>query len=87
MKRIVMVFGFACLVCGFVKAQEQKQVAERQALEWRLANEAKMQEAGVMFGQVVKGIDVVAAIEKAGTQSGKPTEKVIIESVTITEAD
>ena len=40
-----------------------------------------------LFGKVVKGGDVVAAIEAVGSRSGKPTEKVTIESVTITEAD
>ena len=39
-----------------------------------------------LFGQVVKGLDVVAAIDKVGTGSGRPTETVTIESVTITEA-
>jgi cyclophilin family peptidyl-prolyl cis-trans isomerase len=39
-----------------------------------------------LFGKVVKGLDVVAAIDAIGTGSGKPTEKVVIESVTITEA-
>jgi len=38
-----------------------------------------------LFGKVVAGIDVVAAIDAIGTQSGAPTERVIIESVTITE--
>jgi cyclophilin family peptidyl-prolyl cis-trans isomerase len=40
-----------------------------------------------LFGKVVKGLDVVTAIESAGSRSGAPSEKVIIESVTITEAD
>lgn len=40
-----------------------------------------------LFGKVVKGLDVVAAIDAVGTRSGKPTERVTIESVTITEAD
>lgn len=40
-----------------------------------------------LFGKVVKGLDVVADIESVGTQSGTPTEKVTINSVTITEAD
>jgi cyclophilin family peptidyl-prolyl cis-trans isomerase len=40
-----------------------------------------------LFGKVVKGLEVVADIEKVGTQSGKPTETVTINSVTITEAD
>ena len=40
-----------------------------------------------LFGKVVKGLDVVAAIDAIGTQSGTPKETVTIESVTITEAD
>lgn len=40
-----------------------------------------------LFGQIVKGLEVITAIEAIGTQSGKPTERVVIESVTITEAD
>lgn len=40
-----------------------------------------------LFGKVVKGLDVVAAIDAVGTRSGKPTERVTIESVNITEAD
>jgi cyclophilin family peptidyl-prolyl cis-trans isomerase len=39
-----------------------------------------------LFGQVVKGLDVVAAIDAIGTPSGRPKESVVIESVTITEA-
>ncbi len=37
------------------------------------------------FGKVVKGLDVVAAINDVGTPSGKPREPVVIESVTINE--
>jgi len=40
-----------------------------------------------LFGKVVAGMDVVAAIEAVGTSSGSPKETVTIESVTITEAD
>jgi peptidylprolyl isomerase len=40
-----------------------------------------------LFGKVVSGLDVVAAINEVGTGSGKPTELVTIESVTITEKD
>jgi cyclophilin family peptidyl-prolyl cis-trans isomerase len=40
-----------------------------------------------LFGKVVSGVDVVAAIDAVGSASGKPTESVVIESVTITEAD
>ena len=40
-----------------------------------------------LFGQVVKGLDVLEAIEAAGTRSGAPTEEVKINSVRITEAD
>ena len=41
-----------------------------------------------LFGKVVKGLDVVDAIEKVETGRGdKPVTAVIIESVTISEAD
>jgi cyclophilin family peptidyl-prolyl cis-trans isomerase len=40
-----------------------------------------------LFGKVVKGIETVEAIEALGSQSGKPSEQVVIESVTITEAE
>jgi peptidylprolyl isomerase len=40
-----------------------------------------------LFGQVVKGLDVVKAIESVGSRGGAPSEKVIIESVAITEAE
>lgn len=40
-----------------------------------------------LFGKVIAGLDVVAAIDATGTGSGKPKQKVTIESVTITEAD
>jgi len=40
-----------------------------------------------LFGKVVKGMDVVSAIDATGTPSGKPKERVVIESVTITEGE
>jgi len=40
-----------------------------------------------LFGKVISGLDVVATIDAIGTGSGKPKEKVTIESVTITESD
>jgi cyclophilin family peptidyl-prolyl cis-trans isomerase len=40
-----------------------------------------------LFGKVVSGLDVVAAVDAIGTSSGTPKERVVIESVTITEAD
>jgi cyclophilin family peptidyl-prolyl cis-trans isomerase len=40
-----------------------------------------------LFGKAVSGLDVVAALEGVGTNSGAPREKVAIESVTITESD
>ena len=41
-----------------------------------------------LFGKVVKGLEVVAAIDAVGSPgAGTPKEKVVIESVTITEAD
>jgi cyclophilin family peptidyl-prolyl cis-trans isomerase len=40
-----------------------------------------------LFGKAVAGLDVVAELEKAGSRSGKPSERVAIESIEITEAD
>jgi peptidylprolyl isomerase len=39
-----------------------------------------------LFGKVVKGLDVVATINDTGSPSGKPRERVVIESVTVHEA-
>jgi cyclophilin family peptidyl-prolyl cis-trans isomerase len=39
-----------------------------------------------LFGKVVKGLDVVQAINDLGTSSGTPQQRVVIESVTITES-
>jgi peptidylprolyl isomerase len=38
-----------------------------------------------LFGKVVAGMDVVAAIDAIGSPSGKPKEQVTIESVMVTE--
>ena len=41
-----------------------------------------------LFGKVVKGLDVVSAIDAVGSPgAGTPREKVVIDSVTITESD
>jgi cyclophilin family peptidyl-prolyl cis-trans isomerase len=40
-----------------------------------------------LFGKVITGLDVVKSIESVGSRSGSPSEDVIIESVTVTEAD
>jgi cyclophilin family peptidyl-prolyl cis-trans isomerase len=40
-----------------------------------------------LFGKVISGLDTVAAIDAVGTRSGKPTQSVTIESVSITEID
>jgi len=40
-----------------------------------------------LFGQVVKGSDVVAAIDKLGSSSGRPQEKIVMEEVKVTESD
>ena len=40
-----------------------------------------------LFGAVVSGGDVIEKIDGLGTQSGKPKERVVIESVTIAEGD
>ena len=39
------------------------------------------------FGEIVTGSEVVARIDAVGTRSGAPSEKVVIESVTIEEKD
>jgi cyclophilin family peptidyl-prolyl cis-trans isomerase len=40
-----------------------------------------------LFGKVVSGLDVVSKIDALGSRSGDPKEKVVIESVTITESE
>jgi cyclophilin family peptidyl-prolyl cis-trans isomerase len=40
-----------------------------------------------LFGEVVSGHEVIKTINDLGTRSGKPTERVVIESVTIEEKD
>jgi cyclophilin family peptidyl-prolyl cis-trans isomerase len=40
-----------------------------------------------LFGKVVAGLDVVAAVDAIGTSSGTPKETITIESVTIGEAE
>jgi peptidylprolyl isomerase len=40
-----------------------------------------------LFGKVVSGLDVVAAIDAIGTSGGSPKEKIVIQSVTIDEQD
>lgn len=40
-----------------------------------------------LFGKVVNGLDVIKSIESVGSRSGSPSEEVVIESVTVTEAD
>jgi cyclophilin family peptidyl-prolyl cis-trans isomerase len=40
-----------------------------------------------LFGKVVKGLETVAAIDAIGSRSGTPSEQVVIESVSITEAE
>jgi cyclophilin family peptidyl-prolyl cis-trans isomerase len=41
--------------------------------------------AYALFGSVIKGLDVVDAIEKVGSPSGRPSESVTINSVVIEE--
>lgn len=47
----------------------------------------KLPPAYSIFGKVVKGLDVLSAIEAVGSRSGTPSEPVTIESVTITESE
>ncbi len=39
-----------------------------------------------LFGKVISGLDVVANIDAVGTSSGQPKQRVLIESVSITES-
>jgi cyclophilin family peptidyl-prolyl cis-trans isomerase len=38
-----------------------------------------------LFGKVVRGLDVVTVINDLGSKSGQPKERVVIESVTVSE--
>jgi cyclophilin family peptidyl-prolyl cis-trans isomerase len=40
-----------------------------------------------LFGKVVSGLDVVAAIDAVGTGAGRPIERVVVESVVVTESE
>jgi cyclophilin family peptidyl-prolyl cis-trans isomerase len=40
-----------------------------------------------LFGKAVSGLDTISALDAVGSSSGRPSERVLIESVTITEAD
>ena len=40
-----------------------------------------------LFGKVISGLDVIEKIDKLGSRSGTPKERVVIESVTIEEKD
>jgi cyclophilin family peptidyl-prolyl cis-trans isomerase len=39
----------------------------------------------VVFGEVVEGLDIVKAVEAVGTDSGRPTKKVVITSSGVVE--
>jgi hypothetical protein len=80
MKRILLAFISAALVCGFASAQEQKRVAEdrakqeqevaqEKALAWRISGEFEMQDAGVMFGEITKGAPFTAQRTEESTQT------------------
>ena len=40
-----------------------------------------------LFGKAVAGLDVLAAVDAVGSESGTPRERVVIERIDITEAD
>ena len=74
MKRIVMVFGVACLICGFANAQDQEKAAREkmQAEQSQLSirrDIPEMQDAGVMFGEIVKGAPFTAQRTEESTQT------------------
>nr|HEV7952868.1 hypothetical protein [Candidatus Acidoferrales bacterium] len=74
MRRIVMAFGVACLVCGFANAQDQEKAA-REKMQVEQAQLSlrrgvpEMQDAGVMFGEVVKGAPFTAQRTEESTQT------------------
>jgi hypothetical protein len=74
MKRIVIVFGVASLACGFANAQDQqtaareKMQAEQAQLSLRRTG-VEMQDAGVMFGEIVKGAPFTAQRTEESTQT------------------
>jgi hypothetical protein len=69
-----MAFGVACLVCGFANAQDQEKAArekmqvEQAQLSLR-SGVPEMQDAGVMFGEVVKGAPFTAQRTEESTQT------------------
>jgi len=74
MKRIVMVFGVACLVCGFANAQDRVALEKTQAEQKMVSGLAvystgEMQDAGVMFGEVTKGAPFTAQRTEESTQT------------------
>jgi hypothetical protein len=74
MKRIVTVFGVACLICGFANAQDQEKAAREkmQAEQAQLSirrDIPEMQDAGVMFGEIVKGAPFTAQRTEESTQT------------------
>jgi hypothetical protein len=72
MKRMVMAFGVACLVCGFANAQDKAATEKMQAEQAQLSlrsTGAEMQDAGVMFGEVTKGAPFTAQRTEESTQT------------------
>jgi hypothetical protein len=74
MKRLVIVFGIASLVCGFANAQDQERAVQEkmQAEQAQLLirrDVPEMQDAGVMFGEVVKGAPFTAQRTEESTQT------------------
>jgi hypothetical protein len=74
MKRMVIVFGIASLVCGFANAQDQEKAAQEK-MQAEMAqllirrDIPEMQDAGVMFGEVVKGAPFTAQRTEESTQT------------------
>jgi hypothetical protein len=74
MKRMIIVLGVASLACGFANAQDQekamreKMQAEQAQLSIR-RDIPEMQDAGVMFGEVVKGAPFTAQRTEESSQT------------------
>jgi hypothetical protein len=72
MKRMAIVFGVASLVCGLANAQDKAVQEKMQAEQAQLSirrDIPEMQDAGVMFGEVVKGAPFTAQRTEESTQT------------------
>jgi len=74
MKRIVIGFGVACLLCGLANAQDKVALEKGQIEQMKVSGAfayrlGEMQDAGVMFGEVTKGAPFTAQRTEESTQT------------------